>query len=128
MMQHMTRYRRGDARPATAWVALVAATALVAHATTRAPASPVEHVRADPRRAVERVLAACAPLSPVQINGRYGYIAAAGRAGRAGGSVARPGQGVIAPKFEQTGHFAEGLAPVMIGGKWGFVNRAGDLA
>jgi WG containing repeat len=37
------------------------------------------------------------------------------------------GNVVIKPQFEAVGEFSEGLAPVMIGDKWGYINRKGKV-
>jgi hypothetical protein len=39
----------------------------------------------------------------------------------------RSGKVVIKPKFDLTFHFSEGLAAVEIGGKWGYINKAGKM-
>ena len=35
------------------------------------------------------------------------------------------GEWVISPKYEKAGDFGEGIAPVRIGGKWGFIDKDG---
>lgn len=54
-------------------------------------------------------------LYPIVEDGRFGYI-------DENGSV------VIKPQFNDAKPFHEGLARVKIGAKWGFINRAGNLA
>ena len=42
-------------------------------------------------------------------------------------AVARTGRFAIAPRFEGAESFAEGLAAVRLGGKWGFVDKHGRM-
>jgi hypothetical protein len=53
-------------------------------------------------------------LAPVAIQGKWGYIDAAGK-------------WVINPQFESTHGFTDGLAPVEAGGRWGLIDRAGKF-
>jgi len=44
------------------------------------------------------------------------------------GFIDKLGHFVIAQQFENAGEFSDGLAPVMVDGKWGYVNSEGRLA
>ena len=52
-------------------------------------------------------------LVPVKLNSKYGYIS--------------KDKLVIYPQFDDALHFSEGLAPVEINKKWGFINTSGQL-
>src|SRR2546422_5561598 len=53
-------------------------------------------------------------LFPVVVNGLTGFIDSAGRM-------------VIAPRFEMTRPFTEGLAAVTLGGVWGYIDTTGAM-
>jgi WG repeat protein len=53
-------------------------------------------------------------LFPIRVNGRTGYIDATGRT-------------IIAPRFQESGPFAEALAPALLDGKWGFIDSTGTF-
>jgi hypothetical protein len=54
-------------------------------------------------------------LYPIIVNGKYGFMD-------------RSGKTVIAPQFDLTSGFSEGLASVRIGPKWGYINTKGVVA
>ena len=54
-------------------------------------------------------------LYPINVSGKYGFID-------------RSGKTVIAPQFDSTGGFSEGLASVRVGTKWGYINTKGIVA
>ena len=64
---------------------------------------------------VAAVTALAAPLYPVVVNDRWGYVDKAGTL-------------VINPQFERAEPFAAGLAGVRLGRRWGFVDAAGKLS
>ena len=37
------------------------------------------------------------------------------------------GKVVIPPQFDDVGYFSEGLAPVRIGEKWGYIDKTGKI-
>jgi hypothetical protein len=43
------------------------------------------------------------------------------------GYLNRSGRIVIKPRFNDAGHFSEGLAPIEINSKWGYINRRGKI-
>lgn len=53
-------------------------------------------------------------LFPIVVNGLHGFIDSTGRV-------------VIAPRFDDTFSFAEGLAPVRLGRKWGYIDTTGTF-
>ena len=55
-------------------------------------------------------------LSRIEKDGSYGY------------AKGKTGEVVIPPQFEQAQQFTEGLAAVMVGGRWGYINEAGQFA
>jgi len=55
-----------------------------------------------------------APIFPITINGKIGYINPSGKV-------------VIQPQFVDAGRFEDGLAPVLAGSAWGYVDRNGKL-
>ena len=54
-------------------------------------------------------------LYPINVNGKYGFMD-------------RSGKTVIAPQFDATYGFSEGLGSVKIGTKWGYINTKGVVA
>lgn len=42
------------------------------------------------------------------------------------GFIDRQGKAVIEPKFDEVYYFNKGLARVNVGGRWGYINKAGD--
>ena len=54
-------------------------------------------------------------LYPINVNGKYGFMD-------------RSGKTVVTPQFDQTWGFSEGLASVLVGTKWGFINTKGVVA
>jgi len=55
-----------------------------------------------------------AKLAPIEQEGRYGYVDAAGKV-------------VIPARFEKAKPFCSGLAAVRLGGKWGYIDKTGEL-
>ena len=53
-------------------------------------------------------------IFPVTINGKIGYINPAGKV-------------VIPPQFQDAGRFEDGLAPVLAGNTWGYIDKDGKL-
>jgi hypothetical protein len=53
-------------------------------------------------------------LYPINVNGKYGFMD-------------RSGKTVIAPQFDGTYGFSEGLAHVRVGDKWGYINTKGSV-
>ena len=54
-------------------------------------------------------------IFPVSINGKIGYISPAGKI-------------VVQPQFADAGRFEEGLAPVLLGNTWGYIDKNGKFA
>jgi len=80
------------------WRRLLILVALSAWTSVLAGQAPREHTR----------------LFPVVVNGRTGFIDSTGRM-------------VIAPRFEMTRPFTEGLAAVTLGGVWGYIDTTGAM-
>ncbi|MEO7424388.1 MAG: WG repeat-containing protein [Fibrobacteria bacterium] len=57
----------------------------------------------------------CAQLRPQRIQGKYGYVDAAGKV-------------VIAPRFDGADSFSEGLAVVLDSGRFGYIDSQGTFA
>ncbi|PYO91531.1 MAG: hypothetical protein DMD58_04020 [Gemmatimonadetes bacterium] len=64
--------------------------------------------QADTTRAAPR-------LYQIRVNQQGGYIDATGRV-------------IIPPRFDEAGDFAEGLAPALVEGKWGFIDATGTAS
>ncbi|MEK6408414.1 MAG: HEAT repeat domain-containing protein [Acidobacteriota bacterium] len=55
-------------------------------------------------------------LFPFKQDGKFGYF-----------DSNENWEAAIKPQFSNAGYFSEGLAPVAIDGKWGYINKAGEL-
>src|SRR5690606_35125086 len=49
------------------------------------------------------------------------------RAGGKSGYINEDGQIVIAPRFDDAGHFSQNLAPFKANNKWGYINSGGSV-
>jgi hypothetical protein len=107
-----------------------------------------EPTKAPPASSAGTLSAQAGQLSPFELNGRFGYLNAAGqvaippdfteaatfseglalvRVGEVLSYIDVSGKPVLAIDFDDAGSFSQGLAPVLSGEQWGYVDREGRL-